>query len=195
MTLDEARHRPLDSDDRLLAAYAAGDALAPRAMTERFTTPTYRLAVRMLNDRAEAEDVTQEALIRLFRAAPGWQPGSARVTSWLYRVTANLCLDRLRRRRPEPLDAAPDLPDTDATPEERLTDRARSDALARALSGLPERQRLAVVLRHLEGLANPEIAAIMDIGTEAVESLTARGKSALTRALAGQKAALGYEEG
>lgn len=195
MTLDEARHRPPDSDDRLLAAYAAGDPSAPRAMTDRFTAPAFRLAARMLADQTEAEDVTQEALIRLFRAAPGWQPGGARVTSWLYRVTANLCTDRLRQRRPEPLDEAPELADTGVAPEDRLTDKARSDALARALSDLPERQRLAVVLRHLEGLANPEIAAIMDIGAEAVESLTARGKRALVQALADQKAALGYEEG
>lgn len=195
MTLDEAKHRPPDSDDRLLAAYAAGDASAPRAMTDRFTAPTFRLAIRMLGDQSEAEDVTQEALIRLFRAAPGWQPGSAKVTSWLYRVTANLCADRLRRHRTEPLDEAPEPVDAVSAPEDRLTDKARSDALARALSSLPERQRLAVVLRHLEGLANPEIAAIMDIGTEAVESLTARGKRALAQALAGQKAALGYEEG
>ncbi len=134
MTLDEARQRPPDSDDRLLVAYAAGDPSAPRAMTDRFTAPAFRLAVRMLADRTEAEDVTQEALIRLFRAAPGWQPGGARVTSWLYRVTANLCTDRLRQRRPEPLDEAPEVADAGAAPEDRLTDKARSDALALALS-------------------------------------------------------------
>jgi RNA polymerase sigma factor (sigma-70 family) len=184
-----------DGDDLLLAAYAAGDPAAPRAMADRFTAPAFRLALRMLGDHAEAEDVTQEALIRLFGAAPGWRPGTAKVTSWLYRVTANLCLDRLRQRRPVPLSEAPDMPGDDMPPEARLTDRARSDALALALAGLPDRQRLAVVLRHIEGLANPEIAAIMDVGTEAVESLTARGKRALTQALAGQKAALGYEEG
>lgn len=195
MTLDEARHRPPDSDDRLLAAYVAGDVSAPRAMTERFTAPTFRLAVRMLGDRSEADDVTQEALIRLFRAAPGWRPGGAKVTSWLYQVTANLCRDRLRQRRPEPLDEVTEPMDAAVGPEDRLTDMARSDALSRALSDLPERQRLAVVLRHLEGLSNPEIAAIMDIGTEAVESLTARGKRALVRSLADQKSALGYEEG
>lgn len=195
MAVDEDRRGLPDGDDGLLAAYAAGDPRAPRAMADRFTGLAFRLAVRMLGDRAEAEDVAQEALIRLFRAAPGWQPGAARVTSWLYRVTANLCLDRLRQRRPVPLSEAPDMPGDDMPPEARLTDRARSDALALALAGLPDRQRLAVVLRHIEGLANPEIAAIMDVGTEAVESLTARGKRALTQALAGQKAALGYEEG
>lgn len=195
MAADEEQVAHPEGDDRLLAAYAAGDPGAPRAMTDRFTGPAFRVALRMLGDRAEAEDVTQEALIRLFRAAPGWRSGEARVTSWLYRVTANLCLDRLRRQRTIPLDEAPDLPDGQPGAEARLTDRARSDALQRALSDLPERQRLAVVLRHLEGLANSEIAAILEVGVDAVESLTARGKRALALALAGQKAALGYEDG
>ena len=77
---------------------------------------------------------------------------------------------------------------------ERLQRVAREDALQTALDALPERQRQAVVLRHIEGLANPEIAQILDIGVEAVESLTARGKRALTALLAGQREALGYED-
>ena len=72
--------------------------------------------------------------------------------------------------------------------------RDRMAALQSGLDSLPERQRQAVVLRHIEGLGNPEIAAILEIGVEAVESLTARGKRALAQALAGQKAVLGYEE-
>ena len=67
-------------------------------------------------------------------------------------------------------------------------------ALDAALASLPERQRQAVILRHLEGLSNPEIATILEIGVEAVESLTARGKRALAAALAGQRAELGYED-
>jgi RNA polymerase sigma-70 factor (ECF subfamily) len=70
----------------------------------------------------------------------------------------------------------------------------RAAALDAALADLPERQRQAVVLRHLEGLSNPEIAAVMDVGVEAVESLTARGKRALTARLAGRRADLGYED-
>jgi RNA polymerase sigma-70 factor (ECF subfamily) len=150
----------------------------------------------MLADRAEAEDVTQEALLRLWRVAPDWrQDGGARVTTWLYRVTANLCTDRLRRRRrgvalddvAEPADPAPGVLD-------RMQGDARMGALAAALAQLPERQAQAVALRHLEGLGNPEIAAIMEISTEAVESLTARGKRALAAILAGRRAELGYDD-
>jgi len=79
--------------------------------------------------------------------------------------------------------------------EARLQDGARHDALQNALAALPERQRQAVVLRHLEGLSNPEIAAIMDIGVEAVESLSARGRRSLEQALEGRRAELGYEHG
>jgi RNA polymerase sigma-70 factor (ECF subfamily) len=187
--------RPGAADEDLLAAYAAGDPAAPRRMTERFAPLAYRLALRMLADAAEAEDVAQEAMIRLFKAAPGWRPGGAKVTSWLYRVSANLATDRSRRRRGVPLDEAAELADGAPSAEARLTERARAEALDRALALLPERQRLALVLRHIEGLANPEIAAIMEIGTEAVESLTARGKRALRAALAGERLALGFEDG
>ena len=75
-----------------------------------------------------------------------------------------------------------------------MQSQARGDALHAALAQLPERQRQAVVLRHIEGLSNPEIAEIMDIGPRAVESLTARGKQALSALLAGRKAELGYED-
>ena len=148
-------------------------------------------AARLLSDRAEAEDVAQEAMLRLWRIAPGWQPGRAQVSTWLYRVVANLCTDRLRKRRTVGLDAAPEIADGAPSTETRLALNARMQALNGALAELPDRQRQAVVLRHLEGLTNPEIAAIMDISTEAVESLTARGKRALTAMLAPRKDELG----
>ncbi len=116
------------------------------------------------------------------------------MSSWLYRVTANLCTDRQRartRRRTEALDDVPEPADDRADSESALMARQRVDALQAALADLPDRQRQAVVLRHIEGLTNPEIASILDIGVEAVESLTARGKRALSAALAGQKSALG----
>lgn len=180
-------------DDALLALYAGGDRVAPRLMTDRFLPLTYRLALRFLGDRTEAEDVAQEAMVRLFRMAPGWQPGQAKVTTWLYRVTANLCTDRLRRRPAVNIDDVPEMADGAPSAEDRLTADARRTALDAALGRLPERQRVAVVLRHIEGLANPEIAAVLEVGVEAVESLIARGKRALKEELGGMRAALGYD--
>lgn len=182
------------SDEALLARYAAGDRVAARVLVLRLAPRAARYAARLLGgDNAEGEDVAQEAMIRLWRAAPGWRGGEARVATWLYRVVTNLAIDRLRARarRPavslpgegsEPADPAP-------LPEARLISAERRAALDRALAALPERQRTAVVLRHIEGLANPEIAAILGTGVEAVESLTARGKRALAAALADSDAA------
>ena len=189
MALDAREDR---TDDRLLALYGRGERSAARELAERLTPLALRVAQRMLGDPAEAEDVAQEAMLRLWRAAPGWQPGVAKVSTWLYRVVVNLSTDRLRRRRSVPLDAVPEPEDDRPGAETTLIAADRAAALDAALLALPERQREAVVLRHLEGLANPEIAEIMGLGVEAVESLIARGKRGLTQALQGRRGELGY---
>jgi RNA polymerase sigma-70 factor (ECF subfamily) len=130
--------------------------------------------------------------------APGWRQGEARVSTWLYRVVTNLCTDRRRaagRRRQDALEDAPELADAAPGVEARLIAADRLAALEAALAQLPERQRQAVVLRHIEGLSNPEIAAVLDLGVEAVESLTARGKRALAAILAGRRGDLGWTDG
>ena len=185
------------SDDALLVLYAKGDAEAARLLSGRHLQRVFGFAARLLGDRAEAEDVAQEAMLRLWRVAPDWRAGEAQVSSWLYRVVVNLCTDRqrsARRRRADALDEVAEPADEGADVAAQMMVRARVDALQAALDSLPDRQRQAVVLRHIEGLTNPEIAAVMDVGVEAVESLTARGKRSLTAALQGQKAALGYED-
>ena len=180
------------SDETLLVLYGNGDRAAARLLTLRMGPLAFRVAQRMLGDRAEAEDLAQEALLRLWKIAPDWRTGEAKVTTWLYRVVTNLATDRLRRRRGIGLDEAPELPDGAASAVEQMIDGDRAAALEAALAQLPARQRQAVVLRHLEGLSNPEISAAMEIGVEAVESLTARGKRALAAILAGRREELGY---
>ena len=184
-------------DDALLARFADGDAVAARILTLRLTPRVMAHAYRLLGNRTEAEDVAQEAPLRLWRQAPVWRAGEAKVSTWLYRVVANLCIDRRRRARggSVPLDAIPEPADGQASAADRMHDRARADALQSALNQLPERQRQAVVLRHIKGLANPEIADIMDVTVEAVESLTARGKRALAAVLAERREELGYTDG
>lgn len=193
---------PLDTDPQtddadLLAAYARGDAGAARLLTVRLTPRAFGQAMRMLGDAAEAEDVAQEAMMRLWRVAPDWRHGEAKVTTWLFRVVANLCTDRLRKRKrgAMPLDAVAEPEDPTPSVETRMQDAARHAALRTALAALPERQRIAVTMRHFEGASNPDIAGALGISTEAVESLTARGKRALAASLKGQAAALGYQEG
>lgn len=185
-------------DAALLVAFANGDASAGRALVEQLGPRLFAYAARVLGDRAEAEDVVQEAMLKLWKIAPDWRQGEAQVSTWVYRVVANLCTDRLRRRKNRAqvaIDVVAE-PEADLLPVvEQMTEAHRAEALQNALDSLPDRQRQAVILRHLEGLSNPEIAQIMDIGVEAVESLTARGKRALKAALAGRKEELGYGHG
>lgn len=180
--------------EALLVAFGNGDLDAARDLTTRLTPRLLGQAFRMLQDRAEAEDVTQEAMLRLWRVAPDWRQGEAQVSTWAYRVVANLCLDRLRKRRPVGLDQIAAPPDNAPSVADRMQDQTRLRALADALAAMPERQAQAVALRHLEGLGNPEIAEIMELTVEAVESLTARGKRTLAALLAGRKAELGFED-
>ncbi len=183
------------SDAALLVAFANGDGQAATDLAARLLPRVLAQATRMLSDHAEAEDVAQDAMMRLWKIAPDWRQGEAQVSTWMYRVVANLCTDRLRKRRgamsldqvAEPVDGTPSVT---ARMQTDLRMRALSDALAQ----LPDRQAQAVALRHLEGLSNPEIAQIMDISVRSVESLTARGKRALADIMAGRKAELGYDD-
>lgn len=181
------------SDDMLLQRYAEGDSAAAQVLVSRLAPRVFRLAKRLLQDATEAEDVTQEAMLRLWQIAPNWEAGGAQPSTWLHRVAVNLATDRLRRRRGVGLDTIeePDDPAPSAVETMMATDRQR--ALDDALALLPDRQRVAVVLRHIEGLTNPEIAATLGVGVEAVESLTARGKRKLADLLAGRREELGFD--
>ncbi len=182
-------------DAALLVRVANGDRVAARVLIDRLAPRLLRHVTRTLGDRAEAEDIVQETFLRLWKVAPEWRQGEAKVSTWAFRVAINMTTDKLRARR-----ATVDI-ETIAEPEShlesavsRMTNSERLNALDAALATLPERQRQAVSLRHIEELSNPEIAEIMDIGVEAVESLTARGKRALRAALEGKKEALGYSD-
>ena len=182
-------------DEALLVAFSNGDRDAARVLTRRLTPVVFGYAMRMLGgDRAEAEDVAQEAMLKLWKQSRSWRQGEAKVTTWLYRVVSNLCIDRHRRSRMLGIDDVPEPVADKPGMEVQLMQSIRERALSIALSKLPERQRQAVILRHIEGLSNPDIAGIMNIGVEAVESLTARGKRGLAAQLAVRREELGYED-
>ncbi|MEC7760822.1 MAG: RNA polymerase sigma factor [Pseudomonadota bacterium] len=190
MAFDQAHDA---SDEALLVAYGNGDREAAQLLTARLAPRVLGYAARMLGgDRAEAEDVTQEAMLRLWKIAPEWRQGEAKVTTWLFRVASNLCTDRLRKRRSVDIDSVAEPEDDAPGAVAGLIEADRARALEGALAQLPDRQREAVVLRHLEGLTNPEIAEAMEISVEAVESLTARGKRTLAGLLSGRREELGY---
>ena len=183
----------VDADAELLARFAEGDQSAARALTEQLLPGAMRQAWRMLGDQAEAEDVAQDAMMRLWKQATDWRAGEARVSTWLYRVVHNLCIDRLRKRRPQvAVEDAPEPVDPDPSVLERMAESETSKVLAEAIATLPERQRQALVLRHFEEYSNPEIGEAMDCSVEAVESLLARARRQLARIMEDQKEALGY---
>jgi RNA polymerase sigma-70 factor (ECF subfamily) len=173
----------VEDEARLLVRVAAGEAQAFRALVDRHLPTVLAIARRMLRDDAEAEDVAQETLLRLWRNAAGLELGENGVRPWLRRVAANLCIDRVRARRNTSLgDALPE----EAAPATQVTHLAERELGMRvdaALKALPERQRLALTLFHYEGMSQIEVGESMGISDEAVESLLARGRRALKLSL------------
>ena len=181
------------SDAVLLERFAAGDQSAARALSDQLLPGALRQAYRMLGDQAEAEDVAQDAMLRLWKQATDWRAGEARVSTWLYRVVHNLCIDRIRKRRPQvPVEDAPEPVDPDPSVLDRMAQTEQSKAVAAAIAELPERQRQALVLRHFEGMSNPAIGEALECSVEAVESLLARARRALAKKMQEEREAFGY---
>src|SRR5262245_33795825 len=172
-----------EAEASLLTRAAAGDAQAFRGLVDRHLPTVLAVARRMLKDDAEAEDVAQETLLRLWRNAAGLELGPHGVRPWLRRVVSNLCIDRVRARRNTtvvetvPEEIAP------ATQMRQLAERELGQRVDAALKALPERQRLALTLFHYEGMSQIEVGDVMGISDEAVESLLARARRSLKSAL------------
>lgn len=172
------------SDAALVAGCAGGDQRAFRELLTRHLTVVLATARRILGEESEAEDVAQEAMLRLWTLSGSVAVPEHGIRPWLRRVATNLALDRVRSRRR--VDVTDDPPEIPQAPEQgRALDAAsRRSRVAGALAGLPERQRLAVTLFHFEGMSQAEVASSLAISEEAVESLLARGRRALKVALA-----------
>lgn len=179
-----------DPDAGLVRRIAAGDQRAAAMLVDRHLPRITALARRMLGDAHAAEDVAQDVFLRVWRAAPDWQPGAAKFSTWMHRVAMNLCYDRLRKKRETLFDEPPEIADDAPSAFDDAHARdvgARVDA---ALAALPPRQRAAIALCHLNEMTNIEAAQTLEISVEAVESLLSRGRRALRVALADDAAAL-----
>lgn len=175
---------PADPDEELLRRVAAGEAVAIQAMVARKLPRVLSLATRMLGDPVEAEDVAQEAMLRVWKQAPRWKPGQARFDTWLHRVGLNLCYDRLRRRREVPSDVLPEQQDEGPAPDRGLLAMETGRRVQAALMKLPQRQREAIILCHYQEMGNIEAARALEISVEALESLLSRGRRSLRATLA-----------
>ena len=168
-----------DPDATLLAQVGRSEPQAVREMVARKLPRLLALAQRLLGDRGDAEDVAQEAFVRLWKQAPQWQPGRARFDTWLHRVVLNLCHDRLRGRREQLPGELPEQVDTGPAPDQRLEGLQRSQRVAAALAALPARQREALVLQYWQELSNGDAAGLMGISVDALESLLAFARRSL----------------
>jgi RNA polymerase sigma-70 factor (ECF subfamily) len=171
-----------DSDEALMARVARGDERAFQLLARRHLPAMLGLARRILRNGADAEDVAQEALMRVWTYAPRWRP-LALFRTWLTRVVVNLCLDRKRRAPWVELDAAGEIVDPAPGATEKAETDERERMVASAVDKLPARQRSAIMLTYSEGMSNAEVADILDTSVSAVETLLVRGKHNLRRTL------------
>jgi RNA polymerase sigma-70 factor (ECF subfamily) len=174
----------IDPDLALLPGIERADARDCRTLVDRHLGRLHALALRLLGNSADADEVCQDAFVRAWRQAAQWTPGQARFSTWLHQVVLNLCRDRLRSQRStEPLAVLDDVQAPD-NPEHRQQAHERAQAIRQALQALPERQREALVLCHYQGLTNIEAAAVLELSVDALESLLARARRSLRGSLA-----------
>lgn len=174
-----------EADTALIASVVNADQRAYAALVQRYLPRVSAVTRRMLIDDGMAEDAAQEAMLRLWTHAASFDPSKASLSTWLTRVTVNICLDRLRKRQeeqwPENHDVA--MP---ADQESSLLQDQLAKKLEAAMSKLPERQRLALILCHYEEMSMADAASAMDATVEAVESLLGRARRGLKQQLASE---------
>lgn len=180
----------IDPDAILMQSVAEGDSKAFRLLVEKYQNLVVGTAARMVGP-SEAEDLAQKVFLNVWKAAPRWRP-DARVTTWILTITRRLVFNESRRRgraRIVPQAVSPekeetDFPDSAAGPSEALIRSELHQAISNALLTLPEKERLALVLREYEGLAYEEIADVLGTTLSSVKSLLFRGRATLRVRLA-----------
>lgn len=168
------------SDEELMVAVRDGDLDAFEILVDRHRDTAVNVAYRILGETALAEEMAQEAFLKIFEASDQYR-ASASFTTYLYRVVTNLCYDHLEKLGPDSVDPTegPSEADHRSTPEQDLLEDEQQRAIQSALDGLPSRQRIAITLQHYEELSYAGIAEVMDCSEKAVERLVARARDQL----------------
>ena len=171
-----------DIDATLMMRVAEGDLAAFGEVVHRNQAGVWALAWRCLGDAAEAQDIVQEAFLRIYQAASGYRP-TARFRTYLYRVVTRLCLDWKAKKHPDYTDTLSSFPDSSRSPEALAGQSELSDAVRKCLADLPMNQRLAITLRHYDGMSYDEIAEVLNVSAKAVDSLLQRARETLRQRL------------
>jgi RNA polymerase sigma-70 factor, ECF subfamily len=172
-----------DEDKELLDGLASGDEGSFRALVAKHIDRAYAIALRVLGNAADAEDVVQDTMLKIWTHRGQWQHGRAKFSTWLYRVVSNRCIDLRRKPRTESVDAVPEVADKQPDASSVIERNEVTDLLEAAMLRLPEQQRIAVILSYHESLSNGDIAEVMDTTVSAVESLLKRGRQQLRELL------------
>lgn len=172
-----------DEDSELLDRLAADDEAAFRMLVERHIDRAYAIALRIVGNAADAEDVVQDTMLKIWSHRGRWQHGRAKFSTWLYRVISNRCIDLRRKPRNENVETVPEVADGQPGAVEIIERNELNDMLELAMQRLPEQQRIAVILSYHENMSNGEIAQVMDTTVAAVESLLKRGRQQLRQLL------------
>lgn len=173
-----------DSDDDLLERIAQSDQGAFRRLVQRHADRAYGVALRILRNASDAEDVVQDTLLKVWTHRGRWTSGKAKFSTWLYRVVTNRCIDLRRLPRTEDMERAPDMPDASPDALDRMQQNAITDMLEAAMNRLPDQQRIALIFSYHENMSNAEIAEVLETTVTAVESLLKRGRQQLREILA-----------
>lgn len=174
----------MEGDERLMVRCAEGDMNAFGELVRRHQQDALNIAYRFLGNRDRSEDVAQEAFLKILAGAERYRP-TAKFRTYLYNVIWHLCVDSYRRKREQPLGADFAGSDSSPGPSQVVQDREESQVLREAMDELPPRQRMALVLKHFEGLSYEEIAEALECTPAAVDSLLIRAKRTLKEALGG----------
>jgi RNA polymerase sigma-70 factor (ECF subfamily) len=173
-------------DNQLMVEFQRGDESAFALLLERHRKRVLNTAYHFLGDRDSAQDVAQEVFVKVYTSGKAYRPDAA-FTTWLYRITANACLDAIRKRKRSRLDVPDTLPECVLDPAASPEEQAHASELARqvnaAIAKLPENQRLAVVLHRYEELSYKQIADVLKMSVASVESLLFRAKRSLRESL------------
>jgi RNA polymerase sigma-70 factor, ECF subfamily len=183
----KATHNRDTDCDTLLALIGKGDESAYRLLVERHIDRAYGVALRILDNPADAEDVVQDVFLKVWTHRGRWEGGKAKFSTWLYRVVTNRCIDLRRLPRNEELEAVPEPPDARPDAVTSLHRDEVNGMLDKAMRHLPEQQRIALIFSYYENLSNAQIAEVMETTITAVESLLKRGRQHLRKLLRHQE--------